>query len=235
MSRELKQISMDEIFADQLDDEISHGELTEEIAADNDEHYRPVMDTWAELSAAEEAPVDADSDEILVAAGDSSDRLLVESEDLVDAFDDEADEDDEALPLPPPGAPALLAKAGDGSRPADDHRGVEAADVDAELERVRAAHRDELLAEEAPLRLPPLAGEVPAPVRRHPRREPGIRRRELVPEVAMDVLGGDPGLRERDRAEAPPDEGGRQALRLDVRGGGGMREIGPHRSGHSVQ
>ncbi len=70
-------------------------------------------------------------------------------------------------PPAPPGAPPHLAQGGDGAGEGDDHRGVELADVDPQLQRVGGDHRAQLPAHEAALELAPLLGGVAGAVGDH--------------------------------------------------------------------
>ena len=71
------------------------------------------------------------------------------------------DVDREAAPAPAGAAP-LLAQAGDGAGERDADRGVERADVDAELERVGGDDPEQLALDELAARLEPLLRRVPA-------------------------------------------------------------------------
>ena len=69
------------------------------------------------------------------------------------------------------GAAPHLAQRGDRARERDADRGVERADVDAELERVGGDDAEQLALDEPVLDLAPLLGRVAGAVRRDPRRE----------------------------------------------------------------
>ncbi len=70
-------------------------------------------------------------------------------------------------PPAPPGAPPHLAQRGDGAGEGDDHRGVELADVDPELQRVGGDHRAQLAPHQTALQLAPLLGGVAGAVGDH--------------------------------------------------------------------
>ncbi len=77
------------------------------------------------------------------------------------------DEHRQPVTLPPRATP-LLAQAGDRAREAHRDHAVEQADVDAELERVRRGHAEQLAGGEPPLDVAPLRGRVPGAIRREP-------------------------------------------------------------------
>ena len=83
------------------------------------------------------------------------------------------DVEGDAVAAPPRPAPHL-AQAGDRAGEGDADRGVELADVDAELERVGGDHGEQLAAGELGLDLAPLLGRVAGAVGRDPRRQPGL-------------------------------------------------------------
>ena len=60
------------------------------------------------------------------------------------------DVDGQAHPPPPPGAPPHLAQGGHRTREGDAHRGVELADVDAQLQRVGGDDRPQLAPDDQP-------------------------------------------------------------------------------------
>ncbi len=76
-------------------------------------------------------------------------------------------------PPPAPGPAPPLPEARDGPGESDRHGAVEQPDVDAQLERVRRRHAQELALDEPALDLPSLRRRVPGPVRRE---APGERR-----------------------------------------------------------
>ena len=80
------------------------------------------------------------------------------------------DEDADALGAPPPGAAEALPRRRDRARVAGAHHGVELADVDPELERVRGDDAEDLAVAKAPLDVAPLLGEVAAAVGHDARR-----------------------------------------------------------------
>ena len=81
-----------------------------------------------------------------------------------------ADEHRERVLVPPSRPTGLLAKAGQRVREADGDDGVEAADVDAELERRRRDDAEQPAGEHLLLDLAPVLGVVAGPVRHDPRR-----------------------------------------------------------------
>src|SRR5690606_22017448 len=90
-----------------------------------------------------------------------------------------------AVPARPARAPGLLPQGHPRARPPGDDDGVEARDVDAELERVRRREREEVALAQRPLERAALLREVPAAVGRDPRAEPGPRK------LVLDLLGDD--------------------------------------------
>ena len=79
------------------------------------------------------------------------------------------DEDPDADPAAPPRPPDLLPRRRDGARIPGQDRHVEAADVDAELERVRRDDAEDLAVTQALLDRPPLRREVTAAIPAHSR------------------------------------------------------------------
>ncbi len=84
------------------------------------------------------------------------------------------------------GASPHLAQRGDGAGERDDDRGVERADVDAELQRVRRDHRAQLAAHQATLELAPLLRGIAATVGHHELGEVG-------PPSLLELLAGRAG------------------------------------------
>ena len=74
------------------------------------------------------------------------------------------DEERHGCPVPPAGPARLLPGAGDRARIAVDDARLQLADVDAELQRVRADDAEDLAAAQAPLDLPPLLRQIAAAV-----------------------------------------------------------------------
>jgi hypothetical protein len=115
-------------------------------------------------------------------------------------------------PAPATRAAPLLAKACDGSGERHGDRRVEMPDVDAELERVRRDHAEQLALGEPALELPPLLGGVAGSVRSDLTLAHGIV--EAVPGEPVDQLGGAPRAREADRAHVRLHEVGEEGGRL---------------------
>ena len=129
----------------------------------------------------------------------------------------------------------LLPDARQRGRRAHQYGGIEPADVDAELERVRAHHAAQRAREQRLLDGPALLGQIAAAIRfdalvqrwlRRPqrivrgilrKRQPRARAFELLACVAVDQLGADARLRERDRLRTALDDPGEQLAALDVR------------------
>ena len=109
--------------------------------------------------------------------------------------------------LPTAGTSPLLAERRNGAREAHGDRAVERADVDAELQRVRRGHPEQLALDEPPLDLPPLLGRVPRAVRREPACGRAV---ETVAREAVDELRRLPALREADRLPSLADEAGQE-------------------------
>ena len=104
----------------------------------------------------------------------------------------------------PSACPApLLAKARDRPGESDRDRTVEQSDVDAELERIRRRHSEQLALDQSPLDLTPLGGRVPGPVGREPRGRLGV---DSLGCKAVDQLRRLAALGEADRPQAARDE-----------------------------
>jgi hypothetical protein len=114
-------------------------------------------------------------------------------------------------------ATRLLPRARDRRREAHDHRRVERAHVDAELERVGRDHARELAREQPPLDRAPLLGQVAAAIGRDLRGQRRRLRQQRLVRVAVDDLGGDPRLGEHDRRGAAPQEVGEDPPAVAVR------------------
>ena len=135
------------------------------------------------------------------------------------------DEHREAVALPA-GASPLLPQAGDGARKAHRDHAVEQADVDAELERVRRGHSEQLAGGEPPLDVAPLRGRVAGAVRREPVL---VLAAEPVEGEAMDELRRPAALREAQRAKTALDELREQAGTLTERAGAEVELLVGHR------
>jgi hypothetical protein len=117
-----------------------------------------------------------------------------------------------------PGPSPHLAQRGDRAGEGDADRGVERADVDAQLQRVRGDHPEQLAVDQPALQLAPLLGRVAGAVGSDPLRELAAARvleREL--REARDQLDRLARLHEHDRARAPADELGEQVGGLGQR------------------
>ena len=109
---------------------------------------------------------------------------------------------------PPSGAARLLPEGIEGAGEARHHRGVQAPDVDAQLQGVGGHHPLNTPLPQAPLYLPALVGEEPAPVRLH--ADMGIVRVDIG-QVLVHVRGGhfglDPRMGEEDGLDPRFEEG----------------------------
>ena len=112
------------------------------------------------------------------------------------------DEHRDAVALPAGTAP-LLAQAGHGARKTDRDHAVEQADVDAQLERIRRGHAEQLAGREPLLDVAPLRRRVPGAVRREAVL---VLAAEPLEGEAMDQLRRPAALREAQRAQAALDE-----------------------------
>ena len=122
------------------------------------------------------------------------------------------------------GAAPLLAERGDRAGERDADRGVERADVDAELERVGGDDAEQLALDELALELAPLLGRVAGAVGRDPLGEVGVAEvleRELG--ELRHQLDGLARLHEHDRARALGDELGQQVGGLGEHASGACR------------
>ncbi len=115
------------------------------------------------------------------------------------------DVDGEPAPAPARAAPHLPQR-GHGARERHDDRGVERADVDAELERVGRDDREQLAGDEPRLELAPLLRRVAGAVRRDAIGERGVLLRELLADQLRDQLDALAGLDEADRPRAAAHE-----------------------------
>ena len=113
---------------------------------------------------------------------------------------------------PAAGAAHLLPGRGDRARIADADRGVQAADVDPQLERVGGHHAAHPTVAQAALDLLALVRQVAAAIAADGVRVAG-RRRERLAQVGGQHLDGGAGPGEGDRLHAPADEPLRDALR----------------------
>ena len=121
------------------------------------------------------------------------------------------DEDRDRDVLAPPGAPDLLPRGGDRAGIAGEDGDVEPADVDAELERVRAHDPEDLAAPQALLDGAPLGGQVAAAVAADPRPGPAVLPERLA-QPREDQLDARARSSEDDRLPACPQERQRPAL-----------------------
>ena len=131
-----------------------------------------------------------------------------------------------AVPGPAGPAPAL-AQAGYRAREAGDERDVQAAHVDAQLERLRRHDGVELVGEQAPLDVPPLLRGVARAVRLHPlRRAAPAAVLQAAAHVAVDQF-----RRLARRGEADHPRSGQHTLRRHV---ARLGERAPARAGDGV-
>ena len=113
-----------------------------------------------------------------------------------------------------PARPGLLPHRRERAGEAVEHDRVEAADVDAELERVRGRDAEQPAARELELERAPLRrGGSRHGTRRHGRAEPGLEPLEAPARVLRDDLGAAPAPRERERLVAGAHEARRAARR----------------------
>ena len=99
----------------------------------------------------------------------------------------------------PPGPAGLLPERGQRAGETLQDDGVEAGDVDAELEGVGGGHAEELALRQRRLQLAPLLGQVPAAVGGHRLRQPGVAEPALG--LAGHQLGAAPAGGEGDRPQ----------------------------------
>ena len=128
-----------------------------------------------------------------------------------------ADERRQARPAATAGATHLLPGRGDRARVADADRGVEGADVDAELERIRGDHAAHATVPQAGLDRVPLVRQVAAAIAAD-RVRMARRGSERLAQVAGEHLDRGPRPGEGDRLDATADEPLRQPLRRQERG-----------------
>ena len=120
----------------------------------------------------------------------------------------------------PPGAAPHLAQARDGAGEGHAERGVEVADVDAQLEGVGGDDREQVALRQPLLDLAPLGGRVAGAVGRDALGQVGPARvLEPLAREALDQLHAAARLQEADRADLALDQLGQQLRRLGQRGG----------------
>ncbi len=95
------------------------------------------------------------------------------------------------------GPPDALPGGGDGTRVAGQHGRVEPADVEAQLEGVRAHHAEHLAAAQSALDGPPLGRQIAAPIATHP-ADRAAAFLERIPEPGQHELHGVSGAAEDD-------------------------------------
>ena len=134
--------------------------------------------------------------------GPAEDRLRVVDEIGVERIV-ARDQHRERVAAVAPGATGLLPQRRAGARPAGDEDRVEPADVDAELERVRARHAEEVAVVQRALEGAAVLGEVAGAVRRDPVGQLGYRLVQRAPGAERDRLGAAPGAHERDSVRTP--------------------------------
>ncbi len=127
------------------------------------------------------------------------------------------DQDGERLLPGPAGAPGLLPHRGDGAGPAGEHDGVEAADVQAELEGVGGGDAEQLAALQPLLERAALLRQVARAVGRDPVDELGRRLGQRPAGGQRDRLGAAAGAHEGQRPGALDDQVGQQLGGLGVR------------------
>ena len=110
----------------------------------------------------------------------------------------------------PSGAAHLLPQRGAGAREAGEQDGVEAADVDAELERVGRGQAEQPPRAERLLELATLLGQVAAAVGRHLVDQRRVDLGEQAARGQRDRLGAAPGADEGEGAHPLDDEVGEQ-------------------------
>ena len=119
---------------------------------------------------------------------------------------------------PPPGTPDLLPERRPGPGEAGHQHGVQAADVDAELERVGGGQPDQPSAAQVLLDGPALLGEVAPAVRRDLARQRRVHLRQQPGRGHRDLLGPAPRADEGERPHVLGDQVGEQVGRLGGRG-----------------
>ena len=122
-----------------------------------------------------------------------------------------------------PGAAGLLPQGGAGTGPAADDHGVEAGDVDTQLQRVGGGEPDEFPRPQRLLQRAPLLRQVPGAVGGDPGRQVGRDLGEGALGAERDGLGAAPRPYEGQRLEVLDDEVGEQVGGL---GGGGAAHGG---------
>ena len=119
-------------------------------------------------------------------------------------------------PGPASGAAQLLPRRGDGARIADQHRALQAADVDSELERVGAHHGCDLSAAQPCFYLSPVQRQVAGAVAAHALRRVEARRQVLA-QIAEHHLDLQPAAAKDDGLHAGANPGRGDAARLEHR------------------
>ena len=124
------------------------------------------------------------------------------------------------------GAARLLPGGGDAARVAEEHGGVEAADVDAQLEGIGGHDAEHGAVAQAALDLPPLQGQVAAAVAADHALRPRPRLQRVL-EVGDEHLRGQARGREGDRLQALLQEGQGHVARA-AQGGAPDAELAVH-------
>src|SRR5690606_1924357 len=139
------------------------------------------------------------------------------------------DEDDQRILRPATGTTRALEEARDGARIADEEADVETADVDAELERVRADEAEEISREQPALDLAALGRKIAGAVRLEAIGERSRRCVPLqpIPCVAEDELDGRARAGEADRPHAAAQELGKKTGRDGHRPFAALRAVRP--------
>ncbi len=174
---------------------------------------------------------------VLVVEDRGLDRALEElvrvaAEELVECV---VARDVDRQPAPAAARPAPhLAQRGDGAREGHADRGVERADVDPELQRVRRHDAEQVAADQPRLELAPLLRRVAGPVGRDPRGELRLPAAlQLEHGEARHQLDGLARLHEHDRPRALDDEAGEQVGGLGERRAARLRRgVGDRRVPH---
>ncbi len=121
------------------------------------------------------------------------------------------DEDGDARSLPSTGATELLPRRRDRTRIAGQDRHVQAADVDAQLERIRRDDAEDLAVAQTAFDRPPLGGQVAAAIAAYPAARPVALAQRLA-ETGQQDLDRHPRPAEDDRLATGAQEGQRPAL-----------------------
>ena len=124
------------------------------------------------------------------------------------------DQNDQCALAAPARTAGLLPERCDGTREARKHNGIEAGDVDPELQRIGGGQSAQLAVGQRPFQSPTILGQVTGPIRRHLIGEIGVRVGQPCPGPECDEFGTPARAHERQRAGPLPHQVGHHPRRF---------------------